>query len=209
MYTISEFAKKVNVSVHTIQRWDREGKLVAKRTLTGRRYYDDNDILLVLGQPISKDARLTVVYCRVSSYAQRADLINQRKILEEFCGQNQIVVNEWIEEIGGGLNFKRKKFLWLIDRILAKEVKLVIIAHKDRLARFGLPLIEHLCHSTQCQLLIMNNDDLSPEQEMVHDLMTIIHCFSSRLYGLRNYKKTLKKVLENDSRSPHPPQPNP
>lgn len=47
------------------------------------------------------------------------------------------------------------------------------------------------CKNAGCEILVLNNEQLSPEQEMVQDLMTIIHCFSSRLYGLRNYKKTL------------------
>jgi predicted site-specific integrase-resolvase len=47
-------------------------------------------------------------------------------------------------------------------------------------------------------LLVLNQERLSPEQEMVQDLMTIVHCFSSRLYGLRNYKKKLKEALEQD-----------
>jgi predicted site-specific integrase-resolvase len=54
--------------------------------------------------------------------------------------------------------------------------------------------------TTTNEIIILNQEKLSPEAEMVQDLMTIIHCFSSRLYGLRNYKKQLKKAL-NDSKS--------
>lgn len=72
----------------------------------------------------------------------------------------------------------------------------IIIAHKDRLARFGFEHVEWECSNAGCKILVLNNEQLSPEQEMVQDLMTIIHCFSSRLYGLRSYKKSLKEALK-------------
>jgi predicted site-specific integrase-resolvase len=74
----------------------------------------------------------------------------------------------------------------------------LVLAHKDRLARFGFEWFEHYARFNDCEVLVLNQERLSPEQEMVQDLMTIIHCFSSRLYGLRNYKKKLKEALEQD-----------
>jgi putative resolvase len=76
-----------------------------------------------------------------------------------------------------------------------------VIAHKDRLARFGNELLAHPCETHDCQMVVLNTGSLSPEQEMVQDLMTIIHCFSSRLYGLRNYRKAIQKVLKDDQGS--------
>ena len=105
---------------------------------------------------------------------------------------------EYISEIGGGLNFERKKFLEIIDAVEHNEVKMLIIAHKDRLVRFGFEYFRRLLSKHYCELIILDNAEMSPEQEMVQDLMTIIHCFSSRLYGLRNYRKSLKEALKND-----------
>ena len=101
-------------------------------------------------------------------------------------------------EIGGGMNFKRKQFLRLVDQILAGEVERLVLAHQDRLARFAYALLVHLCQSHQCELLVMNTEELSPEHELVQDLITITHCFSSRLYGLRNYRKALEKAIADD-----------
>jgi len=70
------------------------------------------------------------------------------------------------------------------------------VAHKDRLIRFGFDLVMHLWRTHGCEILVMNTETLSPEQEMVQDLMTITHCFSARLYGLRNYRKTLDAALK-------------
>ncbi len=209
MYTIGEFAKRVGVVVQTVQRWDREGRLKARRTLNNRRYYTEEDIAAVLGGGATQQTQRVVVYCRVSSQAQKPDLLNQRHVLEQFCAARGLVVDEWIDEVGGGLNFQRKQFLRLIDGIVADEIGTVVIAHKDRLARFGFDLIAHLCEVHHCELLVLNTESLSPEQEMVTDLMTIIHCFSSRLYGLRNYRKALKGALahgDHDQSPQNPPE---
>ena len=123
-------------------------------------------------------------------------MANQRTVLEQFCAARGLIVTQWVSEIGGGLNFTRPKFLALVDRIVTNQVAQVLIAHKDRLLRFGYDLLLHLCRTHNCELLVMNTETLSPEQEMVQDLMTITHCFSARLYGLRNYRRALDKALK-------------
>src|SRR5213595_2805024 len=96
----------------------------------------------------------------------------------------------------GGLNFKRPKFTALVDSVVADEVAMLVVAHKDRLARFGFELLQHLCRKHGSELLVLNTEKVSPEQEMVQDLMAITDCFSSRLYGLRNYRRALKEALK-------------
>ncbi|GHO76745.1 hypothetical protein KSD_45160 [Ktedonobacter sp. SOSP1-85] len=204
MYSVAQFAKQVGVSVKTLQRWDREGRLKAKRTLSGRRYYNEADLATALNLPQRPAARRTIAYCRVSSPAQRPDLQNQRAALSSYAVSKQLVVDDWIMEIGGGLNFERKRFLALVDAIVAGEVERVLIAHQDRLARFGFALIKHLCETHHTELVVMNTETLSPEQELVQDLMSILHCFSSRLYGLRNYRKALEKALKDENRAQDP-----
>lgn len=199
--TVSEAARYVGRTVRTLQRWDREGTLTPEsRTNTNRRVYSKAQLDAFLGRKHELlFATRIVAYCRVSSAAQKPDLKNQRATLETFAAARGLADVEFIEEVGGGLNFERKKFLALVDAIVAGEVKTLILAHKDRLARFGFPLLQHLCASRGCELLVLNNETLSPEQEMVQDLMTITHCFSARLYGLRNYRKKLKEALGSDA----------
>ena len=180
----------------TMQALDRDGVLPAKRTATGRRYWLRADLDAYLGRTAVQIPRRTVAYCRVSSQAQRPDLKNQRRIVEEFCIAKGFGNVEFIEEIGGGLNFKRPKFIALIDAIIGGEIVLLVIAHKDRLARFGFELLMHLCRVHGCEVQVINTEQVSPEQEMVQDLMAITHCFSARLYGLRNYRKALKEALK-------------
>jgi predicted site-specific integrase-resolvase len=183
----------------TLQGWDRSGVLPAKRTKTGRRYWDKEDLDKYLGKTEIKPIRSIIAYCRVSSQNQRPDLKNQRSILESFCLARTLANVEFITEIGGGLNFKRKYFTEIMDRITRGEVEKLIVAHRDRLTRFGFDLISHICETNNCELLVLDQEKLSPEREMVEDLMTIVHCFSSRLYGLRNYKKSLKEALKNQN----------
>jgi len=194
-------AEMLGVSVKTIQRWEREGRLVpAGRSDSNRRVYTESQLLEFQGvqRAGGKEPARLVAYCRVSSAAQKPDLANQRRVLEEFVVARGLANVEFIEEVGGGLNFQRKKFLALMDQIGRCEVKTLVIAHRDRLTRFGFEWFEHYAKSNGCEILVLNQERLSPEQEMVQDLMTIVHCFSSRLYGLRNYKKKLQEALDAD-----------
>ncbi len=191
-------AKLLGVTVKTLQRWEREGRLIpAARTDSNRRCYTEAQIRAFLGiQGNRQEPARLVAYCRVSSAAQRPDLTNQRRVLEEFVAARGMAGVEFVEEVGGGLNFKRKKFLALMDDIGRGEVKTLILAHRDRLTRFGFDWFEHYAQSHGCEVLVLNQERLSPEQEMVQDLMTITHCFSARLYGLRNYRKKLDEALK-------------
>jgi len=141
-YRINEFAKRVGRSVQTIRRWEREGKLTAKRLPSGQRYFDESDVRLLLGG--APDKKSIVVYCRVSSDGQKDDLASQVAAMEGYCLAGAIPVDEWVQEIGGGMNFKRKHFLSIVDRIQRGEIVKLIVAHKDRLMRFGFDLFSHI-----------------------------------------------------------------
>ena len=123
--------------------------------------------------------RRTVVYMRVSSQAQRPDFKNQRQALEQFCQARGFVVTEWLEEISDGLNLKRLKLQRMLNALITEHVERLIIAHKDRLAQFGFDLITHLAEIASAEIVVLNMESLSPEQEMVQDLITITHCFSA------------------------------
>ena len=193
-------AKLLGVTAKTLQRWEREGRLIpAARTGTNRRLYPESQIREFIGlRRLGAVPTRLVAYCRVSSAAQKPDLANQRRVLEEFVVARGLANVEFIEEVGGGLNFKRKRFLALMDEIGRGEIKTLILAHRDRLTRFGFEWFEHYAKTHGCEILVLNQERLSPEQEMVQDLMTIVHCFSSRLHGLRNYRKKLDELLKQD-----------
>lgn len=184
---VGHAARLLGISVKTLQRWEREGRLVpAARTSSNRRRYTESQLRAFLRLPSPAAARRIVAYCRVSSAAQRPDLANQRRTLEQFTAARGLAAVEYIEEVGGGLNFGRKRFLDLMDAIGRGEVATLVLAHRDRLTRFGFDWFAHHAVLHGCELLVLNQEQLSPEQELAQDLMTIVPCFSSRLYGLRN-----------------------
>jgi putative resolvase len=197
-----EAAAYLGRSVKTLQRWDRDAVLAPEsRSGTGRRAYTKQQLDAFLGRRSAQKAPHRVIaYCRVSSALQKPDLKNQRRVLEEFTAARGLANTEWIEEIGGGLNFNRKRFLEVMQAVDRQEVQTLVLAHKDRLVRFGYQWFEHYCTTHGCDIVVLNNESLSPEQEMVQDLMTIVHCFSSRLYGLRNYKKKLADAISQDAK---------
>src|SRR5690348_10327842 len=108
-YSVGQFAKLTGRGVKTLQRWDREGILPAHRTPTGRRYYTHDQYLEYRGLK-AKGAGLTLVYARVSSKSQKPDLQNQLAALRAYCQAKDWHVDEWVEEIGSGLNYQRKQF---------------------------------------------------------------------------------------------------
>ena len=201
-YNTAEAAKYLGFKVKTLQKWDREGRLIpAYRTKTNRRVYTQSQLDEFIGMRTQDTRTRIIAYCRVSSTAQKPDLANQLEILNEYCLKSGLSDVEFISEIGGGLNFERKKFLEIMDAVERREVKMLIIAHKDRLARFGFEYFRYFLAKHNCELVTLNDEEMSPEQEMAEDLMTIIHCFSSRLDGLRNYRKSLKEALNNGKTS--------
>ena len=201
----AQAARLLGVTVKTLQRWDREARLVpVGRTQSNRRLYTEAQLRNFIGvkHPVQVPTRL-VAYCRVSSAAQRPDLRNQRRVLKAFIAARGLANVEFIEEIGGGLNFKRKRFLALMDDIGRQAIKTLVLAHRDRLTRFGFDWFAHYAASNGCEVLVLNQEHLSPEQEMVQDMLAIVHCFSSRIYGLRSYNKVLKEALHADCASDH------
>ncbi len=196
-YRPNEFAKLIAKTTSTLQRWDREGVLKAHRSPTNRRFYTHDQLSEILG--VKADKRMAISYCRVSSHRQKDDLLTQQKAVADFCMGAGIAIDETISEVGGGLNLKRKQFVRIMSLIESRAIHTLVIAHKDRLARFGMDWFEHFLEQHDCKLVVINNESLSPKSEMVQDLMAIVHCFSYRLYGLRRYKKIIKEAATHEN----------
>ncbi|NEQ11562.1 MAG: IS607 family transposase, partial [Moorea sp. SIO4E2] len=124
------------------------------------------------------------------------------KAMDTFCNASGLKIDQVIPEIGGSMNFKRKKFLNLLFRMLSGQVSTIIVAHKDRLCRFAFDLILQLAKYSDGEMIVTNNEFLSPQQEMLEDLMAIIHCFCCRLYGLRRYLQAIQEKINKNLDSP-------
>lgn len=190
-YSPKEFGALIGKSVLTLQKWDRKGILKAHRSPTNRRYYMHDQYLQYRGL-VAQEHGLTIVYARVSGVAQKPDLAHQINALEAYCKQQSIKVDEWMSDIGSGLNYKRKQFLRLMEMVELGQVRRIVIAHRDRLVRFGYDYFEAFCQRHNTEIVVINGEAMSPEQELVRDLLAIITVFGARLHGLRSYRKVLK-----------------
>lgn len=187
-----EMAQKLGVSISTLQRWDREGVLKAYRNPKNRRYYTEEQYLNYMG--ISDDKKRKVVaYSRVSSRNQKDGLNNQFNFIKNYCNAKGIIVDDYMSDIGSGLNYKRKNWNKLLDQVMNNEIETIYITYKDRFIRFGYDWFESLCHQFDTQIVVLNDKTTSPQQELVEDLISIIHVFSCRIYGLRKYKTDIKE----------------
>ncbi|WP_288148158.1 IS607 family transposase [uncultured Bifidobacterium sp.] len=127
---------------------------------------------------------------------------NQERFLRQWANARGLIVDEVWSDIGSGMNFKRKNF----NRIMySDDLEHVIIAHKDRLTRFGYDWFEHYLNRRGVTVTVVNNEQLSPQEELVQDLVSIIHVFSGRIHGLRRYAKDVRE----DESLPYGTRPDP
>lgn len=200
-YKIHEVAKKLGVTVKTLQRWDNSGVFKARRTPTNHRYYTDEDILKYQGLSLDKPKRKIVAYTRVSSHSQTSDLKYQTEFIRNFVNARGEILDEIFEEVGSGLNYIRPKWNELLQAVMRGEIDKIYVTHKDRFVRFGFDWFELLCQQHGTEIVVLNNETTSPEKELVEDLTSIVDDFSCRLGGLREYKTALKEdkeVLTNE-----------
>lgn len=191
-------AETLGVKVATLRRWEETGELLpARKSKAGTRYYD-MDTLAGL-----KDADVpTVAYARVSSHDQKEDLVRQANLLSAFCTARGWR-HEIIQDLGSGMNYHKKGLIKLLEMILRKQMKRLVINHKDRLLRFGAELVFAMCEAQQIEVVIINKGEQSSfEQELAQDVLEIITVFSARLYGARSHKT--KKLLDTVKKAAEP-----
>ena len=98
---------------------------------------------------------------------------------------------EVIRDIGSGLNFKRRGFQNILDRLLAGAKLQLVIAHRDRLCRFGIEVIQYMVEQNGGELVVLDASVHSPTEELTADLLAILHVFSCRMHGLRRYRNKI------------------
>jgi putative resolvase len=197
MFSIKEAADSLGVSVSTLRRWEKEGKITSTKTSGGHRRYMIED-LSSSKRSKSKLTRITIGYCRVSSSDQKEDLKRQVDNVSQYCVAKGYSF-KIIEDLGSGLNYNKKGLKELITLIQTNQVERIVINYKDRLLRFGIEMLEQVCQFHDVEIEIINHsEDKTYEQELVEDILSIITVFSSRLYGSRSKKsKKVKEAIEN------------
>ncbi|EFH89507.1 IS607 family transposase [Ktedonobacter racemifer] len=208
-YSPKQFGKLIGKSVNTLQKWDRKGILPAFRSPTNRRYYTHEQYLQYRGLISSKQGNV-LAYARVSSPSQRKDLAFQKEALRAYCLEHGVNVDEWVEDIGSALDYQRKGFNHVVERIELGQVRRLIIASQDRFVRFGYDWFEALCQRHGTQITVLGGESFSPEEELVSDLLAMVTAFSARLPGLRSHKNALRAAaLGKEIRDDQGPQGTP
>lgn len=173
-----------------LRKWEASGELLpARKTKGGTRYYAVSDLV-----GISNEAAPTLCYARVSAHDQKADLERQHAVLEAYCAAKGWRT-EVIRDLGSGMNYRKKGLQRLLEMILRRQTRRLVLTHKDRLLRFGAELVFALCELQGVEVIIIHKGEQpSFEEELAQDVLEIITVFSARLYGARSHKH--KRVME-------------
>lgn len=196
-YTTGQTARYFNVTPHTIQEWDRKGKLKSTRNKNNRRQFPREEIVRLLTENNlyhdDTNPKHDVIYARVSTkrQADQGDLDRQiTSIVTTQPGLTNLLV---LKETGSGLNDHRKQLTKLLNLILQNKVNRVYVTYKDRLTRFGYNYIQTLATAHNVQIITTNTEpNKTIQEELVQDVMSLIASFSGRLYGLRSHKNKRK-----------------
>jgi len=179
-----EASKILGLHPNTLRTYADNGTIESYKTESGQRRYN---VEAYVGL---QKSTTRICYCRVSSPKQRDDLKRQVEFMQARFPDAKIV-----KDIGSGLNYKRRGLKAILEQAMRGDKLEVMVAHKDRLARFGFELIEWVINQNGGKIVVLKQTNLSPEQELTNDLLNILHIFSCRMHGLRNYKKQVNQAL--------------
>lgn len=203
-YTTGDVAKMLGVVPMTIIGYDKKGLIKFERTTTNRRIISKDNLIEYLESTglYLNDINLTkydAIYARVSTHNQatRGDLDSQINTLLIYAAKQNPVNIKTFKDIGSGLNDNRKELLNLLNEVQQDRINRIFITYKDRLTRFGFNYLQTICSFHNVPIIQVSKEvvEKSLQEELVEDLVSIIHFFSGKLYGLR--KSQLKEI--NDS----------
>ena len=198
--TAKEVLRVLQITRQTLTKYVKEGKLKVTVKGNGRYDYDADSVYKMLNKDIE---RKTYLYARVSTAKQKKDLENQVQLLKTFCFQNGYVIHGVYQDIASGISFeKRTQFFELLDEILAGRVKRVVITYKDRLSRVGFELFTYLFRKYGCEIIVISEigSEKLDSEELFEEIVSLLHCYSMKLYSKRKAKK-IKEILEEDDSS--------
>lgn len=188
--TRKEACEILGIHYHTLYKLATDEKIEYAKIGSRQLYNVDK---YIRDNKISKTKKRKMCYCRVSSMKQKEDLKRQ----EEYM-RNKYPTYEIISDIGSGLNFKRKGLNEIIDSAIKGEIEILVIAYKDRLARFGYELIEKMIvEYSKGEIKIENKkEEDTPTDEITKDIIAIMNVYVAKMNGLRKYKKEITEEIK-------------
>lgn len=182
-YKISTFAKMHGVTYRTIWNWIAKGLVKTEKDSTGHTWILDESF---------KEEYTVAIYARVSSSENKDNLESQASRLISYCNAKGYKISKVVKEIGSGLNDTRPK---LEKLLIDKNIDIIVIEHKDRLARFGLNYIQKLLELDNRKIEIVNNTE-GEKEDLIQDFISIITSFCARIYGNRRSKRATEKLIK-------------
>lgn len=191
-YVPTKKARQIlGVTTVTLRNWDKTNKINTIRSASGVRLYSVKDIQNILSSSPNPKEKRKIAYCRVSSKKQKDDLERQINFFR-LKYPHYIVVTD----IGSGINWKRPGLKTILDLAMRGNISEVVVAHRDRLCRFGFELIEWIFERNNVKLSVLDGDDhKSPNEELADDILSIIHVYSCKQMGKRRYTVSKDKDI--------------
>ncbi len=144
----------------------------------------------LVDEPAVQPSGRVVVYCRVPSADQKADLDRQAARVVAGANGLGLAVAEVVTEVGSGLNGRRRK----LHRVLSDPTAtVVVVEHRDRLARFGVEYLEAALYASGRRLVVLDRTETA--DDLVRDITEVLTSMCARLYGRRAAKNRAARAV--------------
>jgi putative resolvase len=192
---LAAWARANGVHPQTAYRWFRQGTM----PVPARRLPSGTILVEVPSSGAVPDPR-AVLYARVSAHDQRAGLDRQVARLSAWAAGQGVGVAEVVCEVGSGVGGRRPK----LRRLLADPtVTMIVVEHRDRLARYGVEYLEAALSAQARRLLVVDPGEAS--DDLVRDMIAVLTGFCARLYGRRGARNRALRALTCARKPPgHP-----
>lgn len=206
--SIDEASKITGLSIQTIRKLGDKKQIKCFKTPSGHRRFNKQDLEKFcdpdsFNEKDSENTKINYIYTRVSSKKQLDDLSRQVEYIQKRKPEYSSYTT--ISDIASGINFKRKGLQTILDSCIQGVIGEVVIAHRDRLSRFGFDLVKIIIEKAGGTITILDDEkNKSSEQELAEDLLSIIHIYSCRQMGKRSYKIKQSKSIENQNETDEP-----
>ena len=191
----------LGVHMQTLYNWEKSGKIeIIRHSEKGKRFYNiekylnenkQKTLIDINKEKEIKDVidnkKINICYVRVSTNGQKDDLERQKEYMKKKYKKYEL-----IEDIGSGINFNRRGLRKIIELAINGRINKLVVAHKDRLTRFGYELIEHLITKYSNGVIILDDEKefkKEPKEELVEDVLQILNVYTAKMNGLRKYNK--------------------
>ncbi len=184
---LSDYADKLGISYQTAWKHFKAGKI----PYPTRKLPSGTIIVDYQEESKLENGRNAAIYARVSSGENKENLNRQAQRLVDYATARGYKIQYVVKEVGSGLNDNRKK---LADLLNKPDYDILIVEHRDRLARFGTNYLDLLLKRCNIRLDIVNQVE-DKKDDLMTDLVAIITSFSARLYGQRRGKRKTEKII--------------